>query len=160
MTRPACTGALNFTIAADLDKPDTITAIRDALQTCETCPMRACRAEMADLDEPTLEGVWNGVYYGPHGRLFNNFRHGTAYGFRTHRKRGETPCQPCRAAAAKEMADRTERIKRARELRGGLCVNGHEMTEANTFVDNRGKRGCRICRSDSQAAWRERRRAS
>lgn len=26
------------------------------------------------------------------------------------------------------------------------CVNGHLFDTANTYVDNRGKRGCRICR--------------
>jgi hypothetical protein len=35
------------------------------------------------------------------------------------------------------------------------CVNGHEFTEENTYVDSRGWRGCRICRRDAVRRWRE-----
>lgn len=52
--------------------------------------------------------------------------------------------------------------KRRSDLATGLgqcqtyCVNGHEFTEANTYVGQRGGRGCRACNAVHVAAYKSR----
>lgn len=40
-----------------------------------------------------------------------------------------------------------------------VCRNGHPYTELTTYVDPRGKRGCRPCRADAKARLRARKAA-
>lgn len=48
----------------------------------------------------------------------------------------------------------------ARALRENRCVNDHEFTPDNTYVNPKGARVCLICRRASEARYRERRRAA
>lgn len=72
---------------------------------CHRCPVAAkCLAEaMAD---PSIVGVWGGTSEVERAKLRvamprqpKDIQHGTPGGARTHRKRGEEPCDRCTAAA-------------------------------------------------------------
>ena len=39
------------------------------------------------------------------------------------------------------------------------CKNGHDYTPENTYIDNRGRRGCKTCRLAATRRWNERRRS-
>lgn len=40
------------------------------------------------------------------------------------------------------------------------CVNGHPFDEANTYLYPSGKRGCRVCRAESSARHKERKKVA
>lgn len=44
--------------------------------------------------------------------------------------------------------------ERLGEWRRLFCANGHEMTEANTYVRRDGYQRCRACLLDSRRRWR------
>jgi hypothetical protein len=48
----------------------------------------------------------------------------------------------------------------ARALRENACVNGHDYTPENTYINTAGARVCRMCQRVSGAAFRARRRAA
>ena len=85
---------------------------------CRRCPVAAeCLAEaMAD---PSIVGVWGGLDEQQRARLHKErkapptgpkeIKHGTPGGARTHRKRGEEPCDRCTAAAKAQNARDNQR---------------------------------------------------
>lgn len=82
---------------------------RQAARVCETCPVKAeCLQWALDHDEPF--GMWGGLHpeqrrrlqlgARPLGRRPTPINHGTPGGYMQHRRRGEQPCDECRAAKA------------------------------------------------------------
>jgi hypothetical protein len=47
----------------------------------------------------------------------------------------------------------------AQNARKTHCKNGHELAGANLYINPRGERQCRVCRSRSSRAWRKQNRA-
>lgn len=71
----------------------------------------------------------------------------------------------CVNPAHLEPATRSENLRRGEtgnhtNSRLTHCPQGHPYDTANTYPDKRGWRGCRICRSESERAFRQRGRAS
>lgn len=79
---------------------------RAAKAICHRCDIEAtCLADA--LADPELEGVWGGTSHRERqtmralaGPRVRPIRHGTEGGAKTHRRRGETACEKCRAAEA------------------------------------------------------------
>ena len=111
----ACIG-----LTPDLFFTDTAAAQREAKAVCATCPVRTeCLEDELDRmtrDGATTYGVIGGTtasertrihrdrtrslrssQYGPTPRPIE---HNTHRGYRAHHRRGETPCDPCKAAHA------------------------------------------------------------
>ena len=89
---------------------------------CRRCPVAAeCLAEaMAD---PSIVGVWGGTSEVERAKLRaamprqpKDIRHGTPGGARTHRKRGEEPCDRCTAAAKASNARYQQRKTAKRRI--------------------------------------------
>lgn len=101
--------------AADEWHPDKGGSTRQAKRICEGCPLRDACLNYA-LTEGMTAGVWGGlsakerqalgVPKPKHERPIN---HGTEGGWKTHKRRGETPCSECVYA--------TSEAKRVRDLR-------------------------------------------
>lgn len=58
-------------------------------------------------------------------------------------QRGRANNLPGRIASAE--------LRRAKRI----CVNGHEYTEANTYIRSTGHRGCKQCRKEAVRKWRQ-----
>ena len=78
-------------------------------------------------------------------------------------------CKACRSEVSKaQNAERKGALLdvpvHAREARVKArvthCVQGHEYTEDNTYIDTRGARQCRICRREAVRRQQEKRRAA
>ncbi len=92
----------------------------DARAVCAACPVRS-ECEQYATDTGEHHGVWGGVHFtrrtvrqpgqrGPvPGTTWKPIEHGTANGYRTHRRRREDACQLCldAAARARQFAGRT-----------------------------------------------------
>jgi hypothetical protein len=48
----------------------------------------------------------------------------------------------------------------AQNARKIACISGHPLDERNTYIDPRGRRECRACRSSATKRWRQTRRPS
>jgi len=59
------------------------------------------------------------------------------------------------APIKKEIAEKAWAKKRAQTH----CKRGHEFTPANTYIDSKGGRCCRICINNKSQAWRDKIRA-
>lgn len=55
-------------------------------------------------------------------------------------------------ASARELAG----LRRPRKVGVTHCKHGHEFTPANTWVNGRGRRECRVCRARKAREWRAR----
>ena len=101
--------------AADEWFPDKGGSNRQAKAICEGCPLR-----QECLDFALTEGLDHGIFGGlsvkerralgaPRPRHERPINHGTEGGWKTHKRRGETPCSECVYA--------TSEAKRVRDLR-------------------------------------------
>lgn len=94
---------------------DTLGVIR-AKAICTGCPVTAECLQYAN-DHYEGDGVWGGLAAGERRRgglgqtrLLQPVRHGTPGGFSAHWRRGEEPCEPCKAARnAQSTIDRAAR---------------------------------------------------
>ncbi|MGZ4519124.1 MAG: WhiB family transcriptional regulator [Mycobacteriaceae bacterium] len=88
---------------------------REAATLCRDCPtLNACYE--AAITNREKFGVWGGVDFSdertrPKLTAPLPINHGTDGGYRTHRRRGETPCIACTSAASE-----ASRLRRARQL--------------------------------------------
>lgn len=106
-------------VDADLFFPDArdYPTIRSAKLVCRLCPVQAECLELAMAMEFGGKNARDGIYGGttPSERASmwkrrpKPINHGTEGGLRTHRRRGEEPCEPCRKAALLARAQRKER---------------------------------------------------
>jgi WhiB family redox-sensing transcriptional regulator len=97
---------------------------RDAKRVCLACEVRAECLGYA-LEHPELRGVWGGLSERERGArrqpaagvsaapaAARDARpHGTLTAYRRHYRLGEKPCEPCRQANARDLADR--KLRRA-----------------------------------------------
>ncbi|WP_260765062.1 WhiB family transcriptional regulator [Mycobacterium sp. SMC-4] len=102
MSRAACVEAPDAEMFFDS------TRYGDALTYCVRCPVIDARAQLRRGRNP---GVWGGVAYDEDGLVVNRTwsRHGTESGYNAHRRRGETPCRACKAAASRASNQRHQR---------------------------------------------------
>lgn len=77
-----------------------------AKKICHDCDIEAACLTIA-LADPELEGIWGGTTHRERqtmramaGPTVRPIRHGTEGGAKTHRRRGETACDLCRAGEA------------------------------------------------------------
>ena len=94
---------------------------------CRRCPVAAeCLAEaMAD---PSIVGVWGGTTENQRAKIRaraprqpKGIQHGTPGGARTHRKRGEEPCDRCTAAAKASNARYQQRKTAKRRIERAIA---------------------------------------
>ena len=55
-----------------------------------------------------------------------------------------------------EVVTRHENMARLQKSERTHCINGHELTIGNTYVNSRGTKTCRICLRVSHSRWRAR----
>ena len=106
MTVATLTGALCAQVDPALWFPAKGESNTAAKAICHRCDGEAaCLADA--LADPEREGVWGGTTFRERqtmrvlaGPTVRPIRHGTEGGAKTHRRRGETACDLCRAAEA------------------------------------------------------------
>lgn len=90
--------------------------LRLAKAVCAECPVRdLCLTAAIERAEPV--GIWGGLTARERARIETGPRtmsHGTRYGARTHRNRGEKPCTSCADAERVFEAERRAARKAAR----------------------------------------------
>lgn len=108
----------------DIWYPDKGGSTREAKQICAHCFVQA---ECLDYALTTGErfGIWGGFSERERRKLTDTtatalkhpprfIKHGTEGGYRTHYRRGEPPCEPCRTAGNRQQQDRTSNTKAGR----------------------------------------------
>lgn len=109
---------------------------------CAACPVRSDCYQTA-VDNNETWGIWGGVKFGPKNKC------GTFAGFTAHRRRGEPPCEACRAARnAYYRASRASQTPRCGTSTG------------RRYHQRRGELVCEKCAAAYNAERRERRRNS
>jgi WhiB family transcriptional regulator, redox-sensing transcriptional regulator len=102
--------------------PDTGDHATDAYTVCAGCPVKTECLDHA-IDTGEQYGIWGGLNWKQRRRLPRKQRtvtpiaHGTIAGYSKHRRRHESACDACRAAAAVVHGQHT-RPSRARNPRG------------------------------------------
>ena len=94
---------------------------------CRRCPVAAeCLAEA--MANPSIVGVWGGTTENERTKLRaraprqpKGIQHGTPGGARTHRKRGEEPCDRCTAAAKASNARYQQRKTAKRRIERAIA---------------------------------------
>jgi hypothetical protein len=66
------------------------------------------------------------------------------------KRNGEQYCKPCLAAYKKQYLGYEGGEKRRIRKIGEFCVNGHHLTESNTFINSRGSLCCRDCAKEAR----------
>ena len=93
--------------------PEKGGSTREAKKVCVGCDVRRECLEYA-LGHDERFGVWGGLSERERRALKDttaheqrrSIKHGTEGGYRTHIRRGEPPCEPCRTAARRQEQDR------------------------------------------------------
>ena len=94
---------------------------------CRRCPVAAdCLAEA--MANPSIVGVWGGTTENQRAKIRaraprqpKGIQHGTPGGARTHRKRGEEPCDRCTAAAKASNARYQQRKTAKRRIERAIA---------------------------------------
>lgn len=123
--------ALWFPVVTNVNKESRKEAVAEAISICRACPVRRTCLKSA-RENGEQYGVWGGfdfqantpapskprqptVITGDRGRPGKPrkkppINHGTAGGYKAHRRRGETPCEPC--VLAMRAYDQGRKLKR------------------------------------------------
>lgn len=90
---------------------------QQALQICADCPVILKCLDYA-ITTNQQHGIWGGLtdteranlHRAINDRPLAPVRHGTVGGYQAHRRRRETPCDPCKAARAQQNRERRNQL--------------------------------------------------